>query len=159
MRYIQTESVLIFRKNVYRIVFFFLNFVELQFYPYFLFFKKKDYLIRLGVFLTFFKTITNFLNPLFYTTLIYIYIYIYITMGPKDLGALTHFISSPRLIPRRKKCLRTNKGNPDCQDILSRTTLSSADQNHRKGKRHAIRGSPLEHPKGSSEPNGPAKGA
>ena len=33
---------------------------------------------------------------------------------PKDLGTPTHFISSPRPMPRRKKCPRTNKGNPDC---------------------------------------------
>ena len=75
------------------------------------------------------------------------------TVGPKDLGTLSHFISSPRPMPRRKKCQRTNKGNPNYQDILPRTTLSSADQNHRRGKRHFARGSPLEHPKGSSEPN------
>ena len=35
----------------------------------------------------------------------------------------------------------------------------SADQNHRRGKRHTARGSPLEHPKGSSEPSGSAVGA
>ena len=80
-------------------------------------------------------------------------------MGSKDLGTPTHLISSPRPMPRRKKCPRTNKGNPDCQDILPRTTLSSADQNHGRGKRHAARDSPLEHPKGSSKPSGPAIGA
>ena len=76
-------------------------------------------------------------------------------VGPKDLGTLAHFISSPRPMPRRKKCSRMNKGNPDCRDILQRTTLSSTDQNHGRGKRHVARGSPLKHPKGSSEPNGP----
>ena len=76
----------------------------------------------------------------------------------KDLGTPTHFISSPRPMLRRKKCLRTNKGNPDCQDILPRTTLSLADQNQGRGKRHVARGSPLEHPKGSSKPNGSAIG-
>ena len=50
---------------------------------------------------------------------------IIVFVGPKDLGTPTHFISSPRPMPRRKKCPRTNKGNPDCQDILPRTTLSS----------------------------------
>ena len=82
-----------------------------------------------------------------------------VTMRPKDLGTPAYFISSPRLMPRRKKCLRTNKGNPNCQDILPRTTLCSADQNHRRGRRHVARGSPLEDPKGDSEPNGPAIGA
>ena len=43
-------------------------------------------------------------------------------MGPKDLRTPAHFISSPRPMPRRKKCPRTNKENPDCQDILLRTT-------------------------------------
>ena len=82
-----------------------------------------------------------------------------VIVGPKDLRTPTHFISSPRLMPGRKKCPRTNKGNPDCQDILPRTTLSSADQNHGRGKRHAARGSPLKHPKGSSESSEPAIGA
>ena len=53
-----------------------------------------------------------------------------ITVGPNDLGTPAHFISSPRPMPRRKKCPRTNEGNPNCQDILLRTTLSSADQSH-----------------------------
>ena len=79
-------------------------------------------------------------------------------MGPKDLGTSAHFISNPRLMSKRKKCPRPNKENPDCQDILPRTTLSSIDQNHEMGKRHVTRGSPLEHPKGSSEPNGLAIG-
>ena len=61
-------------------------------------------------------------------------------MGPKDLGTPAHFISSPRSIPRRKKCPRTNKRNPNCQDILPRTTLSSTDQNHGREKRHVARG-------------------
>ena len=80
-----------------------------------------------------------------------------VTMGPKDLGTPAHFISSPRPMPRRKKCPRTNKGNPNCQDILPRTTLSSADQNRGRGKRHVARGNPLNHPKGSSEPNAHAE--
>ena len=80
-------------------------------------------------------------------------------MGPKDLGTPVHFISGPWPMPRKKKCPRTNKGNSDCQDILPGTTLSSANQNHGRGKRHTARGSPLEHSKGSSEPSGPAIGA
>ena len=80
-------------------------------------------------------------------------------MGPKDLGTPAHFISSPRPMPRRKKCPRTNKGNPDYQDILPRTTLFAVDQNHRRGRCHIARGSPLKDPKGDFEPNGPAIGA
>ena len=79
-------------------------------------------------------------------------------VGSKDLGTPAHFISSLWPMPRRKKCPRTNKENPDCQDILSRTTLSSADQNHVRGKRHAAKGSLLKHPKGSSERSGPVIG-
>ena len=80
-------------------------------------------------------------------------------MGPKDLGTPAHFISNSRPMSRRKKCPRTNKGNLDCQDILWRTTLSSVDQNHGRGKRHAARGNPFEHSRGSSELSGPAIGA
>ena len=79
-------------------------------------------------------------------------------VGSKDLGTPAHFISGPWPMPRRKKCPRTNKENPDCQDISSRTTLSSIDQNHVRGKRHAAKGSLLKHPKGSSERSGPAIG-
>ena len=82
-----------------------------------------------------------------------------VIVGPKDLGTPAHFISSPRFMKRRKKCPRMDKGNPDCQDILLRTTLSSVDQNHGRGKHHVARGRPFEHPKGSSEPNGPTIGA
>ena len=35
-------------------------------------------------------------------------------VGPKDLGTPAYFISRPRPMPRRKKCPRTNKGNPVC---------------------------------------------
>ena len=94
-------------------------------------------------------------NIISYHVILYHILYV----GPKDLGTPVHFISSPRPIPRRNKCPRMNKKNPYCQDILPRTTLSSANQNHRRGKRHVARGSPLKHPKGSSEPNGPAIGA
>ena len=80
-------------------------------------------------------------------------------VGPKDLGTPDHLISSPRLAPRRKKCPRTNEGNPNYQGILPRTTLSLVDQNHRRGRRHIARSNPLEDPKGDFEPNGLAIGA
>ena len=79
-----------------------------------------------------------------------------IVVRPKGLETPTHFISNSRPIPRRKKCPRMNEGNLDCQDILSRTALSLADQNHRRGKRHVARGNPLKDPKGDSKPNGSA---
>ena len=81
-------------------------------------------------------------------------IIIIIIVGLKDLGTPAYFILGPWPMPRRKKCPRTNKENPDCQDILPRTTMSSADWNHGGVKCHAARGSLLEHPKGSSECSG-----
>ena len=53
----------------------------------------------------------------------------FIIVGPKHLGTPAHLISSPRPTPKRKKCSRTNEGNPNCQIVLQRTTLSSAGQN------------------------------
>ena len=79
--------------------------------------------------------------------------------GQRVLEALTHSISSSRPTPRRKKCLKTNERNPDCQNILPRMTLSSANQNHKRRRRHVARGSSLDDPKGDSKPNGPAIGA
>ena len=67
-----------------------------------------------------------------------------VCVGPKDLETLAHLISSPRSTPRRKKCPRTNEGNPDYQIVLSRTTLSSAGQNHGREKRYVARNNPLE---------------
>ena len=59
--------------------------------------------------------------------IIIIIIIIIVIVEPKDLATSAHFISSPRPMPRRKKCPRKNKENPDYQDILSRMTLSSAN--------------------------------
>ena len=85
-------------------------------------------------------------------------IYIYIIVGPKDLGTPAHLISSPRPMLRRKKCPRTNEGNPDHQIVLSRTTLSSASQNHGRETRHVTRGNPLKDRKRDSKPYGLAIG-
>ena len=79
-------------------------------------------------------------------------------VGPKDLGTPAHLISSPRPTPRRKKCSRTNEGNLDCQIVLSRTTLSSTGQNHRREMHHVARGNPLEDRKRDSKPYGLAIG-
>ena len=68
-------------------------------------------------------------------------------VGPKDLETSAHFISNPWLMLRRKKCPRTNEESPNCQDMLPRITLSSADRDHGRGKHHVARGSPFEHPK------------
>ena len=72
-------------------------------------------------------------------------------MGSKDLGTPTHLISSPRPMPRSKKCPRTNEGNPNRQIVLPRTTITSAGQNHGREKRHVARGNPLENRKRDSK--------
>ena len=72
--------------------------------------------------------------------------------GQKVLEASTHSILSPKPTPRRKKCPRTNEGNPDCENVLPMMILSSAGQNHRRGRHHVARGNPLEDPKRDSKP-------
>ena len=89
---------------------------------------------------------------------VYIYIYIYI-VGTKNLATPAHFTSSPRLMPKRKKCLRTNKEGSNCQDILLRTILFLASRDHGRRKRHATKGSLLECPKGKHKCSRPAMGA
>ena len=79
--------------------------------------------------------------------------------GQKVLQALTHYIPSPRFMPRRKKCPRTDEGNPYCQNVPSRTTLSSAGQNHRIGRCHVAQDNPLEDHERDSKPYGLAIGA
>ena len=79
--------------------------------------------------------------------------------GAKDLGTSSHFISGPWPMPRRKKCWRKNKENLDCQDILPRITLSSADQGHRRRKWHTLEDSPPKRPKQKDQHSGLAMGA
>ena len=76
--------------------------------------------------------------------------------GSKDSDP---FHIKPKAHAEEEELPRTNKGNPNYQDTLLRTTLSSANQNRRRGRRHIVRGSPFEDPKGDSEPNGSAIGA
>ena len=80
-------------------------------------------------------------------------------MGPKGLKTPAHFISSSRPMPKMKNCPRMNEGNPDYKDTLLRATLSSADQNHKRGRRHIASSSPLKDPKVDFDPNGSAIGA
>ena len=68
-------------------------------------------------------------------------------VGPKILETPAYFISSSRPMPMRKKCPRTNKEGPNCQETLPRTILFSANRNHRRRKRHATKGSFPGHPK------------
>ena len=71
-------------------------------------------------------------------------------MVSKNLATSAHFILSPRPTPRKKKYPRTKEESPDCQDVLLRTTLSSANQDRRREKHHVTKGSRLERPKGST---------
>ena len=80
-------------------------------------------------------------------------------VGPKELATPAHFISSPRSMPRKKKCPKMNKESPDCQDMLLRTTLSAVNQDHERGKYHATEGSLLERPNGEYQCRGPPIGA
>ena len=68
-------------------------------------------------------------------------------VGPKDLATLAHFIPSPRLTLRMKKCPMMNKEGPSCQETLPRITLSSANQDHGRGKWHTLKDSLPERPK------------
>ena len=79
-------------------------------------------------------------------------------MGPKDLGILAHQIPSPRPTSRSKKCPKTNEENPDLQIVLSRTTISSAGQNHGREKCHVACGGPFEDRERDSKPYGLAIG-
>ena len=65
-------------------------------------------------------------------------------LGQKVVQASAHSIPSPRFAPKRKKCSRTDKGNPYCQNVLLRTILSSARQNHMIGRCHVAQDNPLE---------------
>ena len=80
------------------------------------------------------------------------------TMGPNDLGTSAHLISSLRPMLKRKKCPRTNKGNPDRQIVLPRMTLSSTGQNHRREKCHVAQGNLIKDRKRDSKPYGLAIG-
>ena len=80
-------------------------------------------------------------------------------MGPKELVIPAHFISNPWPMSRKKKCPRTNKENPYRQGVILRTTPSSADQDHKRERHHATKGSLLERPNGKLEHQGLAIGA
>ena len=78
--------------------------------------------------------------------------------GAKGFGDFSPFHIKPKAHAEEEEMPEDEQMEPDCQDILLRTTLSSADQNQGRGKCHVARGSPLEHPKGISKPNGPTIG-
>ena len=81
-----------------------------------------------------------------------------IAVGPKNLITPAHFILSPRLTSKRKKCPRTNEKGPNCQETLLRTILFSVNRDHGRRKRHATKGNLLERPKGKHKYNKTAMG-
>ena len=81
-----------------------------------------------------------------------------VTVGSKDLGTLTHLISSPRPKPRSKKYPRTDGENPGLQIVRPKTVISSTGHNHWREKCHIIHGGPLEDCEGDSRPYGLAVG-
>ena len=80
-------------------------------------------------------------------------------MGSKNLASLAHFILSLRPTPRKKKCPRANEESPNCQEAPPRTILFSANLDHRREERHAIKGSLAKHPKKKDRYNGSTMGA
>ena len=68
-------------------------------------------------------------------------------MGSKNLATPAYFILSPRPTLRKMKCPRANEESPNCQKAPPRTILFSANLDHRREERHAIKGNLAEHPK------------
>ena len=78
-----------------------------------------------------------------------------ITVGPKDLGAPTHFkYSAQRPTLRSKKCPRTDGENPDLQIVRPKTVVSSAGHNRGREKCHVTQGGPPKDCEGDFRPYG-----
>ena len=84
---------------------------------------------------------------------------IIIIVGSKNLATPAHFILDPKSTPRKKKCLRANEESPNCQEALLRMIIFSANRNHRREERHAIKASLAEHPKKKDKYSGSTMGA
>ena len=65
-----------------------------------------------------------------------------------SLVTTTHFISSLRPTPRRKKCPRTNEEGLNYQETLPRTILFSTNRDHGRRKQHTTKGNLPKRPKG-----------
>ena len=75
--------------------------------------------------------------------------------GPRGFGP---FHLKPKAHAEKEEVPGTNEGNPNCQNVLPRATLSLAGQNHGRKKRHIAREHPLEDHKRNSKPYGLAIG-
>ena len=91
------------------------------------------FLINLGDY-SFFMVICHFFVLIGHHSLINV-------VRPKNLATPAHFISSLRPTSRRKNCPRTNEEGLNCQETSPRTILSSANRNHKKEERHALKDS------------------
>ena len=69
-------------------------------------------------------------------------------MGPKGSRGFGPFHFKPKAHAEEKKRPKMNEGNPNYQNVLSKTTLSSTGQNHKRRRHHVARSNPLEDPKG-----------
>ena len=67
-------------------------------------------------------------------------------MGPKNLATPAHLILSSRPMLRIKKRPRMKVESTSCQETSSRTILSSASRDYRRGKQHATNGSLPKYP-------------
>ena len=79
--------------------------------------------------------------------------------GAKGIGDPGPFHIKPMAHAEEKGMSEDEKKSSDRQDTLPRTTLSSANRDHEKGKYHAIEGSLLERPNGESQCCEPPIGA
>ena len=116
--------------------------------------KKRNNLhfIPNNILTNFFKELTKYKKRLSIVFKLYI-------VGLKDLASLTHFISSPRPTPRKKKRPRMSKEGPSCWESSPRTILSSANQGHEKRKQHTPKDSPPSRPKQKDQHSRTAMGA
>ena len=74
--------------------------------------------------------------------------------GAKGSRDSSPFHIKPKAHAEEEKCPRTNKGNPDCQDILPRTTLFAVDQNTEGEGATSLEAVPSRIPKEISSPMG-----
>ena len=63
--------------------------------------------------------------------------------GAQELSSPGLLHIGPKAHAEEKKCPRMSKKNPSCKETSPRTILSSANQNHKKEERHALKDSLL----------------
>ena len=79
--------------------------------------------------------------------------------GAKGSGDFGPFHIKPKVHAEEEETSEDEQRKPKLPGYTTEDNPVLGRPKSRKGKRHVARGSPLEHPKGSFEPNGPAIGA